>query len=754
MQQIMELLSGPGDGDEPLLRGIAILAGLGRAPGDDASRIRVKNYIIPNGPDSRLGEGSFGEVYKARDLRLNRTVALKIVRFDPESDAIQKARMDNEAQAMAFLQGTVAVESVVQIYDTTRTTDGRPCLVLEYVEGGGLDKKIEETGPMPADEAATLVRTIAEIVEKLHEKGMLHRDLKPSNILLTTEGKPKLADFGLARFPESRGNLTLPGQPLGTPAYMSPEQAQGRYDEVHETSDVYSLGAILYECLTGQAPFVGRTLMVLLQVIEKEPLAPRRPNDPVPVDLETICLKALAKEPAHRYPSAAALADDLTRYLERRPIKARRAGLWEHLVKWVRRNKVVSSLIALVAVSIAVGFIASLLYAGRAERQKIRAERQKVRAEQNAASRFRALDDVLKTVSDNRLRLAGQNALQKQLIEGLLPRFEEVIQIEGDDDATRNLQGMAWNSLTVIRQALGRRDGALESSERAEAVFRDLRTRNPELLVEASMGLGTALSHQGTMLGQGGKFDDAIAKLVEAANLFEGLARAGIGGVILFERLGHAHNSWANGIMYKAGDAADAETIRAIEGHYRESVRWFEAGAAASPICRDWQARTLSNLALFLAKTRPGPDDAIAVAIQAADLARGLVLDFPADLDSRECLATCLTNVAEIRKDHGDPAGSAPMFRETLALYERLLLQVPDSFEFRWCVAMATSNLAHAQALGPAKGWPSAAESFRRADVLYQDLIKLNPGNTDLARYSAENIARRNALEARRLLKP
>ena len=737
MSEVTSPSGDPGEGLGPSGRGAKIIAMLGSRRGiGPGPRLRIPGYIIP--PDSRIGEGQFSVVYRARDLSLSRDVAIKVLRQGNKADEVQQSRMDREANALARLQGTKAGEHVVQIYGRSRAGDDPHYLVLELVENGSLARRLRDRGPLEARPAATMMRTIAGVSRELHDLGIIHRDLKPSNILLTGDDQPKLADFGLARFERNSEGLTLDGEVLGTAEYMAPEQAAGRDVDVGPPADLYSLGAILYESLTGRPPFRGSNFVETISIIlsDEEPLPPERLVPSVPRDLSTICLKSLSKKKGDRYGSMGELAEDLGLFLEGRPIRARRAGPVERLVKLVRRNRRVSALIGMVIASVAIGVAATGLYAQRAKRQEARANK-------NSELRFRALEKVLSAVTGDRLRRAGQRPLQVQLIGDLLPQFEAVLQLEGDDPATRNLQGLAWINLTTIRRELGDFKGALGAAANAEQIFRELGVA-PEFQGEASVGLGTASSFAGTILGQGGKTDEGIAALSQAARLLEPYARED--RPMILERLGHTHNNWASSLRF-SGKGPDA--IRAADRHYREAVRYFGRAAPSLPTCRDWQARTLSNLALLVEDGLKRPEEAIKLAEQAVDLAKGLFEEFPKDIDSRECLAACLTNVAEIGMKYRDPAASLPTFREALALYEKLMLQVPESFEFRWDVAMGLSNVGHALSFGPSGDWPRAADLFRQADALYQMLVKEAPETADLARYVSENRERLEKLEAK-----
>jgi serine/threonine-protein kinase len=271
--------------------------------------------------EAELGRGGMGIVYRARHVRLNRLVALKMLLGSAYAAPQDLARFRREAEAGACLRHP----HIVQVYDAGEH-DGLQFFTMECLEGGSLAERVAGA-PQPAHEAAALLATLSEAVHVAHECGIVHRDLKPGNIILTADGTPKITDFGLARHVQDEAGITQKGMLLGTPSYMAPEQAQGRQRVIGPAVDIYALGATLYELLTGRPPFLGETTSeIVQQVISQEPVPPSRLNVEVPRDLETICLKCLKKDPAQRYTTAAALADDLRRFQRGESIAARRPG--------------------------------------------------------------------------------------------------------------------------------------------------------------------------------------------------------------------------------------------------------------------------------------------------------------------------------------------------------------------------------------------------------------------------------------------
>lgn len=303
-----------------------------------------------------LGEGQFGTVWRAKDQRLDRIVALKLPHL-ADFDERRRTMFLREARATAVLEHP----HIVQVFGVEQDGE-QPGIVSQFIEGHTLSELIVNGRPS-FEESARILAIVADAVHHAHEAGVIHRDLKPSNILVDNERQPHVSDFGLAKWSGDQALLTNPGVVVGTPAYMSPEQARGDSHLVDRRSDVYSLGVLLYELMTGKPPFEGNSTLLLHQIQSQDPRAPRSHNQSIPLDLETICLKCLAKAPDERYATAHELVEDLRRFLANEPIAARPIHFVERSLRWTRRNPLVAALVVVSILSTfsAIGLGASLL---------------------------------------------------------------------------------------------------------------------------------------------------------------------------------------------------------------------------------------------------------------------------------------------------------------------------------------------------------------------------------------------------------
>ena len=374
-----------------------------------------------------LGSGGMGVVYRALQTRLHRPVAVKMVHAGARASPAVLARFQVEAQAAARLQHP----HIVQIYEVGQHA-GFPFLVLELVEGPSLARSLAGT-PLPTRQAVELVETLARAIDAAHGQGVVHRDLTPSNILLTADGTPKITDFGLAKIlMGGEGLRTQTGELLGTPSYMAPEQAASRHQAIGAATDVYALGAILYELLTGRPPFKAESpLETIRQVVADEPVAPSRLRPRLPRDLETICLKCLHKEPAQRYETAAALGEDLRRFRDGRPILARRSGALERAWRWCRRNPGLAAAIttAAAAVVILAAVSTAMAWIFRDQRNQIGQQRDEIAAQSEQVRR--AMIETRENLLRARTAQARATQLSRQVGQryGSLEALREAAQV-------------------------------------------------------------------------------------------------------------------------------------------------------------------------------------------------------------------------------------------------------------------------------------------------------------------------------------
>lgn len=388
-----------------------------------------------------------GVVYKARQIKLNRLVALKLIRDRGLARPERLTRFRIEAQALAGLQHP----NIVPIYEVGEQ-NGLPYFSMEYVDGGSLSEMLAKQ-PLPARAVAELLETLARAMHAAHQRGIMHRQLKPANVLVSSAGAPKVIDFGLAKQLEEDLGQAPWGLNRGTPSYMAPEQARGRVKEIGPAADVYALGAILYEALTGRPPFRGESARETIeQVISQEPVPPGRLLPKLSRDLETICLKCLNKEPAKRYASAEALADDLRRYLNREPIKARPTPLWERTIKLVKRRPAVVAAIGLTTAALVLLALGGL-YVGVCQHQEL--------------EKLKRFDELRIKVPN--LVIRGQEANSLQPLREVRDELHSVLGEIGDEPSLDEVKGQAEAALAKIEQRLAEMQG----DDRADRRYRD-----------------------------------------------------------------------------------------------------------------------------------------------------------------------------------------------------------------------------------------------------------------------------------------
>jgi serine/threonine-protein kinase len=492
-----------------------------------------------------LGRGGMGVVYRARQVLLNRSCVLKMILAGAHADSESVVRFLAEAAAVARLQHA----NIVQIHHIG-VADGLPYFELEYVEGGSLDRRLDGT-PWPAHRAAELVEALARGAAEAHRQGIIHRDLKPGNVLLTADGTPKITDFGLAKSLAGDSGLTRTDSIMGSPSYMAPEQAAGQAKLLGPLADVYSLGAILYELLTGGAPFRGTTVLEIIeQVKHTEPVPPSRLVPGLPRDVVTIALKCLQKEPGKRYDSAAALADDLRRFLRGESILARPVGPIMRGWRWCRRNPVVAGLAAALTAILVLATAASLVAYGRmsrlargervarlaavremqaAEHAREQEAAQRQRAEANFHRARAAVDGYLTKVSESQLlNVPGLQPLRRELLESALRFYQDFLEERGDDPTLRVELAATQSRIGRIQAELGATDAARRTLNSAIAAYEAEITKNPQdrALHKALADTWLDLGNLAYNFGGQGTAPEVLAAREKATKLREALARS------------------------------------------------------------------------------------------------------------------------------------------------------------------------------------------------------------------------------------
>jgi tetratricopeptide (TPR) repeat protein len=620
-----------------------------------------------------LGGGGMGLVYRARHLRLNRLVALKVIRAGSHASVTALVRFRHEAEAVARLQHP----HVVQIYDVGEH-HGLPYLALEFVEGGSLAQRINGT-PLPPQQAVQLLELLAGAIHFAHERNLIHRDLKPANVLLTADGTPKITDFGLAKSLDSGAEATASGEILGTPSYMPPEQADSKGRPIGPAADIYALGAILYELLTGRPPFNAATVLeTVAQVIADDPVPPRQLQPRTPRDLETICLKCLRKDPRQRYGSAAELTEDLRRFLHGEPIEARPVGHLERLCRWCLRNPKVAALLAALALVVLGGTTAMtrlwLLAEERrriAEGNAVKTERQKERAEAYLQNARDAVDKLAKVAAESLANVPHMEKLRRQVLQEA-QRFNEGFLKEKSDDPEVRLEASWTHSrLAAIYLLLGEQRDAVASYGRAIELQEKLAGEFPDkpayrhYLANNCAGLGKALAHADPKEAEK-VFTRGLSLANELVDRYPDERDYKNGMATLYNELGNllsgaGRTKEANAAMVKARDA-------------------WSVLAEAYPDVASYQhtlAGSLDNLAFPLIKANQELSRARKLIEQAIFHQKKALKLEPENADSRFNLAIHYQALGATLKRLKEYDGAEKSYRDSIAVREGLMKDYP-----------------------------------------------------------------------------
>jgi tetratricopeptide (TPR) repeat protein len=614
------------------------------------------------------GQGSFGAVYKAHDPELERPVALKVPRPGTLATAEQQERFLREARSAARLKHP----HIVQVHEIGHDWD-LPYIVSEYIDGLTLADLL--TGGLPRfPETAALVARIAEALDYAHQQKVIHRDVKPSNILLDRAGRPYVSDFGLARRDEGDQTLTLEGQILGTPAYMSPEQAAGDQRQVDAHTDIYSLGVVLYELLTGELPFRGNTHLLLHQVLHEEPRPVRSLNHRIPRDLETICLKAMAKVPARRYATAGEMADDLGRFLRGEPIRARRLNLWQRSWSWAKRRPALAALLGVSILAAASLLAVSLGFNVALNARAAEAQRERDRAETNLHRALQAVDEMLTQVAQEQLlHEPRMEQTRRALLERALRLYREFLAEDSAHLTLRKETGLAYKHLADVLRQLGQPDPAEEA-------------------------YGQAITLLGRLAAEFPHWPGYRQQLADSYN-------------------------WLGELRRTSTRLVDAEPP------YRQALRLQQGLMTEHPDEPQYQlerARTLYNLGLLQQALRRSSQAGDAYA-ESIHLLQDLTERFPTRPAYRQELARVHINRGIFFRQTDRRPEAEEAYGKAGRLLEQLVGQFPKVPEYRHEWAVSTLNLGNLLLSTPERR-PDVARHYRQAVTLLERLVADFPG--------------------------
>jgi tetratricopeptide (TPR) repeat protein/tRNA A-37 threonylcarbamoyl transferase component Bud32 len=630
-----------------------------------------------------LGRGGMGVVYKARQAGLNRDVALKMVLDSDYARPEDLLRFVGEAEMIA----RVSHPNIVHIYEVGRHED-RPFFAMEYVEGGSLADKLGGT-PLPSRAAAELVAVLAQAMQAAHGAGVVHRDLKPSNILLTAGGVPKIMDFGLGKRLEAGGGLTQSGMVMGTPSYMAPEQARGLSRAIGPACDVYALGAVLYECLTGRPPFRAESaLETLSPVLHQDPVPPRALQPKVPRDLETICLKCLQKEPTRRYAAAEALAADLHRFLAGAPIQARPIGVWERGVKWARRQPARAALLAVSGAAALIVVAVVLAYNARLRGALIEKEEQRQRAQANFRLARQAVDDyALKVSKDPRLR-ESLRPLRKELLLTAVPFYEQLVRQRAEDPTMRAELARAYLQLAGITEDIDDPKTALARYEQALALFAQLMQESPGI-ADYQREWARCQNDRGTLLARSGKPAEAEQAFQAALTRFQELADA-------HPDVAQFQSDWAVSQLDLATWYFSTERPAEAAQAFQAALARLRGLAGAHPEDTAYQSALAlgqNGLGLVYLHGLGKPAEARRALRKALELRKRLADADPENSQYESDLAATYGNMAILHQIAGEGAEAKGALREARTHQARLANRYPEVTHYQNDLGKTLSNL-------------------------------------------------------------
>ena len=679
--------------------------------------------IGPYRVEAVLGRGGMGVVLRGFDEELQRVVALKVIQAGPAGERA-RARFVREARAAARVEH----DHIVRVYAVANPPDGPPYLVMEYLDGSTLADRLRRRGWLAPREAAEVTAQVADGLAAAHDAGLIHRDVKPANILFdSATGRAKIADFGLAR-PSTRPIVeTQVGSIAGTPAYMSPEQAQGR-DEPDPRSDVYSLGATLYEALTGELPFRGAPHLVIQQILSDEPRPLRRLRDTIPRDLETVCLKAMAKEPHRRYASASELGDDLRRWLRGEAVRARPLGPAGRLWRVARRKPLATALASALGLVLLVGSVIVVTLWRRAEASAARARAHLADADRNYRQARDAVDKFYTEFYLGGLPNGiGLEAARHRAIQDMLGYYREFLRQRGDDPSLRSDLAEASFRVGTLATQFGDKRDALDAFRHARDLFEAI-ARGDAGNREARRKLALCHRNMGALLETLGRTPEALATHRSNNDLLRSLVASAPGDPEWRRLLGSSLGSLANTHAFRSENAEAVALYEEARGQFAALVRLDPANDR----CQADLSMTLNNMALAVAE----PRDRLPLLREALALREGLMARSP-NADTRRNVARTRQNLGTTFRALGQPAEAERHLREAAEALRRINRDAPGLVIHRGDQAEACNELAGILVdLGrPVEALQAAGEALEILD----ELTPIDPENARFRLERAEN---------------
>jgi serine/threonine-protein kinase len=735
-------------GDADVEASIAHVGAAATHLGEDAERTATYSVGSATSDGQRFrvlrphAQGGLGAVFVALDGELHREVALKQILDQHADDPISRQRFLLEAE----ITGNLEHPGIVPVYGLGTYGDGRPFYAMRFIRGDSLKEAIEQ---FHADETLKgdpgrrslerrkLLRRFLDVcnaIEYAHSRGVLHRDIKPGNIIVGQHGETLVVDWGLAKalgragpgtgertlMPSSAGGSaeTLPGSAMGTPAYMSPEQARGDLQRLGPRSDVYSLGATLYCLLIGKPPFEGE-IGEVLQALQKGYFRRPRQTDPtLERPLEAICLKAMALEPGDRYGSPRALAEDVEKWMADEPVAAYQERLPARAGRWARRHKPLVAGSAALLIAAVVGLTAGTILLGRAnartEEQRRRAEGNYLRAEANFRKARAAVDEYFTKVSESKLRnVPGLQPLRKELLESARKYYQDFLRDHGSDRTVRADAAEAWYRLGFVEMEIGTPAEAAEAFREAVTMYEAL-ARDQPAEPRHRYKLAMALNDLGNRQRMLGLTTDALRTHERSLEIRRQVAGANPDSPEFQKELGIGLMN-CGGFLMNAGRTAEGwPLLEEARGVYERLLR-------EHPDVADYRRRLASACRSIgrLHETEGRPDQALKALAGARDLLEGVVRQHPEDLGFQADLAATVRWIGQVHQRRtNSPARSIPHYRRSIELYERLVRQNPEVRTYPLQLAYSYCYLG--QVLRQSGREPEASEMSRKALALFE----------------------------------